>query len=90
MVGHHEEAKQHNEEAEKHHQEVRRLWDLARDDFQAALKINPVYDFGNNNLGVYYANLGKTDLAENIFYGPCTPNRPTPTPSATYAASTCE
>ena len=66
-AGHREKAEKHYEEAKKHQQEVLRLWDLAAEDFKAALKINPKYDFGNNNLGVYYANLGQTDPAEEYF-----------------------
>jgi tetratricopeptide (TPR) repeat protein len=67
MAGHHEEAKKHYQESEQHRQEKRRLWELAADDFKAALEINPRYDFGNNNLGVYYAGVDKMDLAEAYF-----------------------
>ncbi len=40
-----------------------KLLDLSAKQFAAAVEIKPDYDFGNNNLGVYYARLGeKGDL----------------------------
>ena len=43
------------------------MWELAAADFKAALAIVPRYDFGNNNLGVYYAGIGQNDLAKKYF-----------------------
>ena len=34
------------------------LFDYSADNFKAAIDIKPDYDFGNNNLGVYYAHPG--------------------------------
>ncbi len=43
-------------EEAKHKAEMIRLRELAREAFQESLKINHDYDFGNNNLGVCYAD----------------------------------
>ena len=48
------------------------LFDYSADAFQAAIEIQPDYDFGNNNLGVYYARRGGPEdvkLAEKYFRG---------------------
>ena len=49
---------------------VQLLFDYSAAAFKAAIDIQPDYDFGNNNLGVYYARRGgpeDTKLAENYF-----------------------
>ena len=46
--------------------------------FKAAIDIKPDYDFGNNNLGVYYARRGRPEdlkLAEKYFRGALTSNQ---------------
>ena len=48
------------------------LFDYSADAFQATIDIKPDYDFGNNNLGVYYARKNKPEdlaLAEKYFRG---------------------
>lgn len=48
------------------------LFDYSADAFQATIDIKPDYDFGNNNLGVYYARKNKPQdlaLAEKYFRG---------------------
>ena len=48
------------------------LFDYSADNFKASIDIKPDYDFGNNNLGVYYAHPGPSqDLAkaEKYFKG---------------------
>ncbi len=48
------------------------LFDYSADNFKSAIDIKPDYDFGNNNLGVYYARRsGPDDLkhAEEYFKG---------------------
>ena len=48
------------------------LFDYSADNFKAAIDIKPDYDFGNNNLGVYFAHPGPSqDLvkAERYFKG---------------------
>ncbi len=48
------------------------LFDYSADAFQATIDIKPDYDFGNNNLGVYYARRGGPEdlqLAEKFFSG---------------------
>ena len=48
------------------------LFDYSADAFQATIDIKPDYDFGNNNLGVYYARKSKPEdlaLAEKYFRG---------------------
>jgi tetratricopeptide (TPR) repeat protein len=47
-------------------------FDLSADAFRSAIEIKPDYDFGNNNLGVYYARRGGPEdlkLAEKYFRG---------------------
>ena len=55
-----------------HAQQAQLLFDYSADNFKAAIDIKPDYDFGNNNLGVYYARRsGADDLqhAEQYFKG---------------------
>ena len=48
------------------HDQRSALADLSAENFKDTLKIKPNYDFGNNNLGVYYAN--KNDLDNAALY----------------------
>ena len=51
-------------------QQQQLLFDFSADAFQATIDIKPDYDFGNNNLGVYYARKNKPEdlaLAEKYF-----------------------
>ena len=53
-------------------QQQQLLFDYSADAFQATIDIKPDYDFGNNNLGVYYARKGgpkDLKLAEKYFRG---------------------
>jgi protein O-mannosyl-transferase len=53
-------------------------FDHSADAFRAAIDIKPDYDFGNNNLGVYYARRGKPEdlkLAEKYFRGALVSNQ---------------
>ncbi|MGO9115554.1 MAG: tetratricopeptide repeat protein [Thermoguttaceae bacterium] len=53
-------------------QQQQLLFDYSADNFKAAIDIKPDYDFGHNNLGVYYARRGGPDdlkLAEKYFTG---------------------
>jgi len=48
------------------------LFDYSADAFQATIDIKPNYDYGNNNLGVYYARKSAAEdlaLAEKFFRG---------------------
>jgi len=61
-----------------HLQKQQLLFDFSADAFKAAIDIKPDYDFGNNNLGVYYARRGGPDdlkLAEKYFRGALTSNQ---------------
>jgi tetratricopeptide (TPR) repeat protein len=56
---------------------VQLLFDYSAAAFKAAIDIQPDYDFGNNNLGVYYARRGgpgDAKLAEKYFRGALTSN----------------
>ena len=56
---------------------VQLLFDYSAAAFKAAIDIQPDYDFGNNNLGVYYARRGgpgDSKLAEKYFRGALTSN----------------
>ncbi len=55
------------EEADVHHAKMLRLQDMAADAFKKALKINPTYDFGNNNLAVWYAERNDQENAIKYF-----------------------
>ena len=53
-----------------HGQKQQLLFDYSADAFKATIDIKPDYDFGNNNLGVYYARESRPDdlaLAEKYF-----------------------
>ena len=61
-------------------------WTIPPRPSRHAIGIKPDYDFGNNNLGVYFARKsGASDLklAEKYFRGPCGPISATPTPTTT-------
>jgi protein O-mannosyl-transferase len=54
------------------------LFDYSADAFQTTIDIKPDYDFGNNNLGVYYARLNEPEdlrLAEKYFRGALSSNQ---------------
>ena len=54
------------------------FFDYSADAFQATIDIKPDYDFGNNNLGVYYARKNKPEdlaLAEKYFRGALVSNQ---------------
>ena len=54
------------------------LFDYSAAAFKSAIDIQPDYDFGNNNLGVYYARRGgpgDLNLAEKYFRGALTSNQ---------------
>ncbi len=53
------------EEAAKLREESVCLWGKAAEQFEASIRINPHYDFGNNNLGVVYARFADKALSEN-------------------------
>jgi len=62
--------KKHNLETAESQAAKDALLDLAGDSFRKSLVVKPDYDFGNNNLGVYYARKSGTDdlaLAEKYF-----------------------
>ena len=74
MVAYEEEAKArkaaaegHPDEAADHLREDERLTKEAAEAFQAAIDINPRYDYANNNLGVCYANLKRYAEAKRLF-----------------------
>ena len=53
------------------------MFDYSAAAFKAAIDIKPDYDFGNNNLGVYYARRGRPEdleLAEKYFRAAVTSN----------------
>ena len=51
----------------EHKQKKIELQDRAAEQFQESLKINPRYDFGNNNLAVWYAERGDYEHAIEYF-----------------------
>ena len=59
-------------------QQTQLLFDYSAEAFKSAIDIKPDYDFGNNNLGVYYARRGRPEdlkLAEKYFRGALVSNQ---------------
>ena len=54
-------------EAKWHREKMIELQDKAAEQFQESLRINPHYDFGNNNLAVWYAERADYDHAREYF-----------------------
>jgi tetratricopeptide (TPR) repeat protein len=66
-AGDHSAAHGDRERAAGHYAAVR--WDLeqAKAEYEAAIKILPYYDYGNNNLGGVYMKLGEFEKADECF-----------------------